>query len=89
MKKAWNAHTAILLRIQSKLLLPWCHGGERITLLATEVVTKEELQKTLNDAKVNPPYHSAKVYSVKEIPKLGSGKIHFGATKQITLAHIE
>jgi len=69
--------------------LPDQRKGERIVLLATEGVTKEVLQKALNDAKVNPLYHPAKVYSVEEIPKLGSGKIDFGATKKIALAHIE
>ena len=69
--------------------LPDQRKGERIVLLATEGVTKEVLQKALIDAKVNPLYHPAKVYSVKEIPKLGSGKIDFGATKKIALAHIE
>ena len=69
--------------------LPDQRKGERIVLLATEGVTKEVLQKALNDAKVNPLYHPAKVYSVKEIPKLGSGKIDFCATKKIALAHID
>ena len=69
--------------------LPDQRKGERIVLLATEGIDKQQVQEALNDAKVNPLYHPTKVYSVAEIPKLGSGKTDFSATKKIALAHIE
>ena len=69
--------------------LPDQRKGERIVLLATEGINKQQVQEALNHARVNPLYHPAKVYSVAEIPKLGSGKTDFSATKKIALAHIE
>ena len=71
------------------ICMPDQRKGERIILLATQGATKELVLKALKKAKVNPLYHPAKVYSVEEIPKLGSGKIDFSATKKIALAHIE
>ena len=47
----------------------------------------EQLKKLLTEANINPLYHPAKVLSVEEIPKLGSGKNDYGATKKIALAN--
>ena len=57
--------------------------GEKIVLLATEEINKDELKALLTKAKVNPLHHPAKVLLVEEIPKLGSGKTDFGAIKKI------
>jgi acyl-[acyl-carrier-protein]-phospholipid O-acyltransferase / long-chain-fatty-acid--[acyl-carrier-protein] ligase len=65
--------------------LPDQRKGEKIILLATNNLDKNELKKILSDAKVNPLYHPAQVLIVEEIPKLGSGKTDFGATKKIAL----
>ena len=48
---------------------------------------KDELRKILTEANINPLYHPAKVLTVEEIPKLGSGKNDYGATKKIALAN--
>ena len=67
--------------------LPDQRKGEKIVLLATNKLDKDELKKLLSDAKVNPLYHPAQVLMVDEIPKLGSGKTDFGATKKIALVN--
>jgi acyl-[acyl-carrier-protein]-phospholipid O-acyltransferase/long-chain-fatty-acid--[acyl-carrier-protein] ligase len=59
--------------------------GEKIVLLATPDLDKNYLKKLLTEANINPLYHPAKVLTVEEIPKLGSGKTDFGATKKIAL----
>jgi len=61
--------------------------GEKIVLLATTDLDKDELKKILTEANINPLYHPSKVLIVKEIPKLGNGKTDFGATKKIALAN--
>jgi len=43
----------------------------------------------LTKAKINPLHHPAKVLLVEEIPKLGSGKTDFGATKKIALVNVQ
>jgi len=45
------------------------------------------LKKILSDTKINPLYHPANVLNVDEIPKLGSGKTDFHATKKIALVN--
>ncbi len=67
--------------------LPDQRKGEKIVLLATNNLDKNKLKKLLSDAKVNPLYHPAQVLLVEEIPKLGSGKTDFGATKKIALVN--
>jgi len=41
----------------------------------------------LKNAKINPLYHPANVLNIDEIPKLGSGKTDFSATKKIALVN--
>ncbi|MDB4598945.1 AMP-binding protein [Candidatus Pseudothioglobus singularis] len=67
--------------------LPDQRKGEKIVLLATDNLDKNQLKKLLSDAKVNPLYYPAQVLMVEEIPKLGSGKTDFGATKKIALVN--
>ena len=67
--------------------LPDQRKGEKIVLLVTNKLDKNQLKKLLSDAKVNPLYHPAQVLMVEEIPKLGSGKTDFGATKKIALVN--
>ena len=67
--------------------LPDQRKGEKIVLIATNNLDKNNLKKLLSDAKVNPLYHPAEVLIVEEIPKLGSGKTDFGATKKIALVN--
>ena len=67
--------------------LPDQRKGEKIVLLATNNLDKNQLKKLLSDAKVNPLYYPAQVLKVEEIPKLGSGKTDFGATKKIALVN--
>jgi len=67
--------------------LPDQRKGEKIVLLATNNLDKNQLKRLLSDAKVNPLYHPAQVLIVEEIPKLGSGKTDFGATKKIALVN--
>jgi acyl-[acyl-carrier-protein]-phospholipid O-acyltransferase/long-chain-fatty-acid--[acyl-carrier-protein] ligase len=67
--------------------LPDQRKGERIVLLATTEIDKVALKKILSDAKVNPLYHPSNVLNVDEIPKLGSGKTDFSATKKIALVN--
>ena len=67
--------------------LPDQRKGEKIVLLATNNLDKNQLKKLLSDAKVNPLYYPAQVLIVEEIPKLGSGKTDFGATKKIALVN--
>ena len=67
--------------------LPDQRKGEKIVLLATNNLDKNELKKMLSDAKVNPLYYPTQVLMVEEIPKLGSGKTDFGATKKIALVN--
>ena len=67
--------------------LPDQRKGEKIVLLATNNLDKNKLKQQLSDAQVNPLYHPAQVLIVEEIPKLGSGKTDFGATKKIALVN--
>jgi acyl-[acyl-carrier-protein]-phospholipid O-acyltransferase/long-chain-fatty-acid--[acyl-carrier-protein] ligase len=67
--------------------LPDQRKGEKIVLLSTIDIQKSELTKILSDAKINPLYHPSSVLVVDEIPKLGSGKTDFGATKKIALVN--
>jgi len=67
--------------------LPDQRKGERIVLLSTKNIEKSELKKILSDAKINPLYHPSSILVVDEIPKLGSGKTDFGATKKIALVN--
>ena len=67
--------------------LPDHRKGEKIVLLATKDMDKTKLKKILSDAKINPLYHPANVLNVDEIPKLGSGKTDFSATKKIALVN--
>ena len=67
--------------------LPDNRKGEKIVLLATKDMDKIKLKKILSDAKINPLYHPANVLNVDEIPKLGSGKTDFSATKKIALVN--
>jgi acyl-coenzyme A synthetase/AMP-(fatty) acid ligase len=50
-------------------------------------INKDELKKLLTNTKTNPLYRPAKVLFVEEIPKLGSVKIDFSATKKIALVN--
>ena len=67
--------------------LPDQRKGEKIVLLSTINIDKSELSKILSEAKINPLYHPSSVLVVDEIPKLGSGKTDFGATKKIALVN--
>ena len=67
--------------------LPDERKGEKIILLSTIDLEKSQLSKILSDAKINPLYHPSKVLIVEEIPKLGSGKTDFGATKKIAIVN--
>ena len=67
--------------------LPDQRKGEKIILLSTKDLEKSQLTKMLSDAKINPLYHPSSVLVVDEIPKLGSGKTDFGATKKIALVN--
>ena len=67
--------------------LPDQRKGEKIVLLSTINLEKGELKKILSNAKINPLYHPSSVHVVEEIPKLGSGKTDFGATKKIALVN--
>jgi len=67
--------------------LPDSRKGEKIVLLSTAEINKDKLKILLTKAKINPLHHPAKVLIVKEIPKLGSGKTDFGATKKIALVN--
>jgi acyl-[acyl-carrier-protein]-phospholipid O-acyltransferase/long-chain-fatty-acid--[acyl-carrier-protein] ligase len=67
--------------------LPDQRKGEKIVLLSTSNIEKSDLKKILTEAKINPLYHPSSVLMVDEIPKLGSGKTDFGATKKIALVN--
>jgi acyl-[acyl-carrier-protein]-phospholipid O-acyltransferase / long-chain-fatty-acid--[acyl-carrier-protein] ligase len=67
--------------------LPDQRKGEKIVLLATNNLDESHFKKLLSDAKVNPLYHPAQIIFIDEIPKLGSGKTDFGATKKIALVN--
>ncbi len=67
--------------------LPDHRKGEKIVLLSTVEINKDELKILLTKAKINSLHHPAKVIIVEEIPKLGSGKTDFGATKKIALVN--
>jgi acyl-[acyl-carrier-protein]-phospholipid O-acyltransferase/long-chain-fatty-acid--[acyl-carrier-protein] ligase len=67
--------------------LPDQRKGEKIVLLSTINIEKSELKKILSSAKINPLYHPSSVLLVDEIPKLGSGKTDFGATRKIALVN--
>ena len=53
----------------------------------TTDIDKVALKKILSDAKINPLYHPSNVLNVDEIPKLGSGKTDFSATKKIAIVN--
>jgi len=80
---AWNSSDLEI----AATCLPDQRKGEKIVLLSTKEISKDGLRKILSEAKINPLYHPAKVLVVDEIPKLGSGKTDFGATKKIALVN--
>ena len=67
--------------------LPDQRKGEKIVLLATSDLKKEDLTEILTKAKVNPLHFPNKILNVEEIPKLGNGKTDLGATKKIAQAN--
>ena len=67
--------------------LPDQRKGEKIVLLSTSSLDKNKLKEILSDAKINPLYYPSAVVVVDEIPKLGSGKTDFGATKKIAMVN--
>ena len=67
--------------------LPDQRKGEKIILLVTTDLDRVKLKKILTNAKINPLYHPANILNVDEIPKLGSGKTDFSATKKIALVN--
>ena len=67
--------------------LPDQRKGEKIILLVTTDLDRAKLKKILTNAKINPLYHPANILNVDEIPKLGSGKTDFSATKKIALVN--
>ena len=67
--------------------LPDQRKGEKIVLISTKNIEKSELTKILAAAKINALYHPSSILVVDEIPKLGSGKTDFGATKKIALVN--
>ena len=67
--------------------LPDQRKGEKIILLSTSKLDKNKLKEILSDAKINPLYYPSAVLVVDEIPKLGSGKTDFGATKKIAMVN--
>ena len=67
--------------------LPDQRKGEKIILLSTINLDKNKLKEILSDAKINPLYYPSAVLVVDEIPKLGSGKTDFGATKKIAMVN--
>ncbi len=69
--------------------LPDQRKGEKIILLSTKNIEKSALTKILSDAKINPLYYPSSILMVDEIPKLGSGKTDFGATKKIALVNAQ
>ena len=67
--------------------LPDQRKGEKIILLSNINLDKNKLKEILSDAKINPLYYPSAVLVVDEIPKLGSGKTDFGATKKIAMVN--
>ena len=67
--------------------LPDQRKGEKIILLVTTDLDRVKLKKILTNAKINPLFHPANLLNVDEIPKLGSGKTDFSATKKIALVN--
>ena len=67
--------------------LPDQRKGEKIVLLSTAEINKDELKILLTKAKINPLHHPAIVKIVEETPKFGSGNTNFGATKKIALVN--
>ena len=67
--------------------LPDQRKGEKIILLVTTDLDRVKLKKILTNAKINPLFHPASLLNVDEIPKLGSGKTDFSATKKIALVN--
>jgi len=55
--------------------------------LTLDPINIAKLKKILSDAKINPLYHPANILNADEIPKLGSCKTDFTATKKIALVN--
>lgn len=66
--------------------LPDEKKGERIVLLAAAEIDPDALRKALLEAGANPLSIPSEVRRVEAIPKLGSGKTDFSATKRLALA---
>lgn len=63
--------------------------GEKIILLVTEDITLDMVKKALLVDEVATLMHPAKVIKVDEIPKLGSGKTDFGASKKVVKVYMD
>ena len=80
----WQSYTSSLDLIH----VTWLKQAKKSkTAFAVAEINKDELKIFLTKTKIKPLHHPAKVLIVEEIPKLGSGKTDFGATKKIALVN--
>jgi acyl-[acyl-carrier-protein]-phospholipid O-acyltransferase/long-chain-fatty-acid--[acyl-carrier-protein] ligase len=63
--------------------LPDPKKGEKIILLVTGAIQAEDLRKQLLANEVNPLMIPSDVKCVDEVPKLGSGKVDFSASRKL------
>ncbi len=62
--------------------------GEKIVLLVTENIDLNTIKSALLKDEVPPLMMPSKVILVDEMPKLGTGKTDFSASKKIAQVHI-
>ena len=65
--------------------LPDDKKGERVVLLVQDEQLPETVRQGLIDAGVNPLMIPAETYAVEQVPKLGSGKTDFSASKKLAM----
>ncbi len=65
--------------------LPDDKKGEHIILLIEGVETTDGLQHSLQQGGLNPLAVPSKIFVVDKVPKLGSGKTDFSASKKLAM----
>ncbi|MEE9342142.1 MAG: AMP-binding protein, partial [Gammaproteobacteria bacterium] len=65
--------------------LPDDKKGEQIILLIEDIESADGLQKSLQQGGLNPLAIPSKIFAVDAVPKLGSGKTDFSASKKLAM----
>jgi acyl-[acyl-carrier-protein]-phospholipid O-acyltransferase/long-chain-fatty-acid--[acyl-carrier-protein] ligase len=63
--------------------------GEKVVLLVSGDYEPKMIRAKLTERQMNPLMIPADIYQVEQVPKLGSGKTDFAASKQLALTKLQ